>query len=157
VRQVNECVPAVDEGVGQLVEALRQTGQLDDTLIVYTADQGFAMGEHGMRIKLAPHDAAYRSPLIVSMPARFARGKTCDVPVNGADLTATLCAAAGVQIPWPLHGRDVAPAAAGPGGRVAAPDHLPAHRRHLRPGGRANRQRRARARRSTTRCPGTPR
>jgi len=109
VRQVNECMPAVDEGVGRLVDALRETGQLDDTLIIYTADQGFAMGEHGMRIKLAPYDANYRSPLIVSMPKRFPTSKTCDVPVNAPDLVATICATAGVTIPWPLHGRDITP------------------------------------------------
>src|SRR5262249_26542951 len=45
VRQVNECVPALDEGVGQLMAALKEAGQLDNTLVIYTADQGFAMGE----------------------------------------------------------------------------------------------------------------
>jgi arylsulfatase A-like enzyme len=107
VRQVNECVPAIDEGVGQLVAALRETGQLENTLIVYSADQGFGMGEHGFRSKLAPYDATYRSPLIVSMPGRVAAGQVCAAPVNGADLVATFCAVAGVQVPWALHGRDL--------------------------------------------------
>ncbi|MCB1093805.1 MAG: sulfatase-like hydrolase/transferase, partial [Verrucomicrobiae bacterium] len=89
VRQVNECVPAIDEGVGKLVAALKETGQYDNTLIIYTADQGFAMGEHGFRTKLAPYDANYRSPFIVSMPSRFATGQFCDVSVNGPDLVAT--------------------------------------------------------------------
>jgi arylsulfatase A-like enzyme len=109
VRQVNECVPAVDEGVGRMVDALRESGQLENTIVVYTADQGFAMGEHGLRIKLAPYDAAYRSPLIISMPGRVAAGKTCDVPVNAPDLVATFCALAGVKVPWQLHGRDITP------------------------------------------------
>ena len=52
VRQVNECVPCVDEGVGQFIAALRRRGE--NTLIVYSADQGFAMGEHGCRMKVAP-------------------------------------------------------------------------------------------------------
>jgi arylsulfatase A-like enzyme len=109
VRQVNECVPAIDEGVGQLIEALRTSGQLENTLIVYSADQGFGMGEHGFRSKLAPYDATYRSPLIVSMPARFPSGKVCAAPVNGADLVATFCATAGVRVPWSLHGHDLTP------------------------------------------------
>ncbi|MBX3401407.1 MAG: sulfatase-like hydrolase/transferase, partial [Gemmataceae bacterium] len=54
VRQMNECVPAIDEGVGELMKALKESGQLDNTIVIYTADQGFAMGEHGMRMKIAP-------------------------------------------------------------------------------------------------------
>jgi arylsulfatase A-like enzyme len=109
VRQVNECVPSVDEGVGAMIEALKQSGQYENTLIVYTADQGFAMGEHGMRIKLAPYDAAYRSPLIVAMPAKFPAGKTCMIPVNGSDLVATFLSITGVSVPWKLHGHDLTP------------------------------------------------
>ncbi|HBJ86893.1 MAG TPA: sulfatase, partial [Verrucomicrobiales bacterium] len=114
VRQVNECVPAIDESVGQLVAALKETGQYDNTLVIYTADQGFAMGEHGLRIKLAPYDANYASPLIVSMPSRFPTGQVCDVPVNGPDLVATMLAMTGVKVPWPLHGRDLTPLLAQP-------------------------------------------
>ena len=65
-QQVHECMMAVDEGVGRLIEALRESGQLENTLVVYTSDQGFANGEHGLRQKVAPYDAAYGSPLIVS-------------------------------------------------------------------------------------------
>jgi arylsulfatase A-like enzyme len=102
VRQVNECVPAIDEGVGQLIAALKETGQYDNTLVIYTADQGFAMGEHGFRTKLAPYDANYRSPFIVSMPSRFPTGQFCDVSVNGPDLVATFLALTGVKVPWPF-------------------------------------------------------
>jgi arylsulfatase A-like enzyme len=109
VRQVNECVPAIDEGVGEVIAALKASGQLDDTLIIYTADQGFAMGEHGFRAKVAPYDANYRSPLIVSMPKRFPSGQVCQTPVNGADLVATILSLTGVKVPWALHGRDLTP------------------------------------------------
>lgn len=108
-RRVNECVLALDEGVGRLMEALRESGQLENTLVVYTADQGFAMGEHGFRAKLAPYDANYRSPLIVSMPARIASNKFCAASVNGADLAATFLKVAKVEVPWKLHGRDLWP------------------------------------------------
>jgi arylsulfatase A-like enzyme len=109
VRQVNECVPAVDEGVGQLVAALKETGQLENTLVVYTADQGFAMGEHGLRMKIAPYDASYRSPLIVSMPGTTAAGKSCRATPNAPDLVATFFARTGVAPPADLHGRDLTP------------------------------------------------
>jgi arylsulfatase A-like enzyme len=110
VRQVNECVPAIDEGVGELIAALKKTGQLENTLVVYTADQGFAMGEHGLRMKIAPYDASYRSPLIVSMPGGVAAGKVCKQTVNAPDLVATFFAFAGVKPPdGGLHGRDLTP------------------------------------------------
>ena len=67
------------------------------------------MGEHGFRTKLAPYDANYRSPLIVSMPSRFASGAVCKTPVSGADLAATFLAISGVKVPWAIHGRDITP------------------------------------------------
>lgn len=109
VRQVNECVPAIDEGVGRLIATLRETGQLENTLVVYSADQGFAMGEHGFRTKLGPYDANYRSPLIVSMPGVIPEGKTCNVPVGSPDLVATFFAFANFDQPWKFHGRDLTP------------------------------------------------
>ncbi len=109
VRQVNECVPAIDEGVGQLIAALKETGQLENTLVVYTADQGFAMGEHGMRMKIAPYDANYRSPLIVSMPGRVSAGSVCPQRPNAPDLIATFFAFAGISLPSSIHGRDLTP------------------------------------------------
>ncbi|MEY3458745.1 MAG: hypothetical protein RL215_1902 [Planctomycetota bacterium] len=106
VRQMNECVPAVDEGVGRLMAALRETGQLDNTLVIYASDQGFGMGEHGFRTKLGPWDATYRSPLIISQPGLTPAGQVCETPVNAPDLTATLLAATGLRVPWTLHGQD---------------------------------------------------
>jgi arylsulfatase A-like enzyme len=109
VRQVNECVPALDEGVGQLIAALKETGQLGRTLVVYTADQGFAMGEHGLRMKIAPYDASYRSPLIVSLPGTVAAGKVCKQTPNAPDLVATFFAVAGLPPLAEGHGRDLTP------------------------------------------------
>lgn len=109
VRQVNECMPAVDESVGEVMAALKESGQLDNTLVIYTADQGFAMGEHGMRMKIAPYDAAYRSPFIASMPGKVAGGKYCTYTPNAPDLIATFFAIAGIKPPENLHGRDILP------------------------------------------------
>jgi arylsulfatase A-like enzyme len=109
IRQMNECARSIDDGVGQLIEALRESGQLENTLVVYTADQGFAMGEHGLNMKLAPYDASYASPLIVSRPGTIPAGRVCDQPVNSADLVVTFFAAAGLELPWKMHGRDLTP------------------------------------------------
>ncbi len=109
LQQVNECMLAVDEGVGRLIAALKETGQLENTLVVYTSDQGFANGEHGLRQKVAPYEAAYRSPLIISRPGTVPEGKYCPHPVNAPDLIVTFFAQAAIDLPWKMHGRDVTP------------------------------------------------
>jgi arylsulfatase A-like enzyme len=109
IHQRNDCAQALDEGVGALIAALKETGQLENTLVVLTADQGFGMGEHGFRMKHAPYDATYRSPLIVSMPGTFPSGKVVPHCVTGADLVVTFFAIAGLKLPWTMHGRDLTP------------------------------------------------
>jgi len=109
IRQVQECTRGLDEGVGRVLAALKASGQLENTLVVYTADQGFAMGEHGFRTKQGPYDANYRSPLIFSMPGTLPRGKVVHHCVSGPDLVVTLFAQAGLPLPWKMHGRDLTP------------------------------------------------
>ncbi|MGQ0636056.1 MAG: sulfatase-like hydrolase/transferase [Planctomycetaceae bacterium] len=109
VQQINECALAVDEGVGQLRVALEETGQLANTLVVFTSDQGFALGEHGCSAKLLPYDANLASPLIVSRPGTIPKGKVCRQAVSSVDLTATLCQAAEIDVKWKVHGRDISP------------------------------------------------
>ncbi|SKA94460.1 Arylsulfatase A [Prosthecobacter debontii] len=109
IHQLNDCAQSLDEGVAEVMKALKESGQLENTLVVLTADQGFATGEHGLRTKLAPYDAAYRSPLIISMPGTLPEGKACTKPVNGTDLVATFCAFSGIRLPWEVHGRDLTP------------------------------------------------
>ncbi len=109
VRQYHQGVLALDEAVGRLIRALKESGQYDNTLIVFTSDQGFAWGQHGFRSKLAPYDATIRSPLIFSMPSRLPRGAVCGRPVSGPDLIPTFFNFAGIDLPWKMHGRDLTP------------------------------------------------
>ncbi len=109
MRQVHECLQAVDEGVGALLQTLEETGQLKNTLVVYTSDQGFANGEHGLRQKVAPYEAAYASPLIISWPGTLPEGKFCPHTVNASDLVVTFFSVAGIELPWKMPGRDLTP------------------------------------------------
>jgi arylsulfatase A-like enzyme len=109
IHQINDCMEALDEGVGGVMKALRESGQLENTLVIYSADQGFAMGEHGFRIKMAPYDANFRSPLIVSMPGTLPEGKTSRHCVTGQDLVVTFHAFAGIEPAWKMHGHDITP------------------------------------------------
>ena len=108
-RQYHQGVLALDESVGKLIDTLKETGQYDNTLIVFTSDQGFAWGQHGFRTKLAPYDATIRSPLIVSMPSQLPEGKVCNTPIGGPDIVPTFFDFAGIKQPWAMHGRSIRP------------------------------------------------
>lgn len=107
VQQVNECMMSVDEGVGKVLAALAASGQLENTLIVYAADQGYGLGEHGFNQKVAPYDATVSSPLIVRWAGKIPEGKVCKHPINAPDLVDFFCRTANVTIPWKTHGRDI--------------------------------------------------
>lgn len=109
IQQVNECAMALDEAVGQLLQALDETGQRERTLVVYVADQGYGLGEHGFSQKVAAYDATIASPLIISRPGKLPAGQVCRHPVNAPDLVDLLCRTAGVELPWKTHGRDIRP------------------------------------------------
>ena len=109
VRQYHQGVLAIDEGVGRLMQTLVETEQRENTLVVFTSDQGFAWGQHGSRMKLAPYDANIRSPLIVSFPGKIPAGKVCRHSVSGVDLPPTFFHYAGLELPWKMHGHDLSP------------------------------------------------
>lgn len=115
VRQYNQCAIALDEAVARLLQALAESGQLENTLIVFTSDQGYAWGQHGFRHKLGPYDATIRSPLIFAMPGTIPAGKTCNVPVSGVDFAPTFFKFCGFELPWKMHGRDLTPLLKDPG------------------------------------------
>lgn len=108
-QQYHQAVIGIDENVGRLIRTLKSTGQLENTLVVYTADQGFAWGQHGFRHKLAPYAANIRVPFIVSMPGTVAAGQVCTSPIGGIDLVPTFYKFAGLDLPWEMHGRDLTP------------------------------------------------
>lgn len=109
VRQVNQAVISLDEGIGKVMETLKEIGEYDNTLIIFTSDQGFAWGQHGFQVKKAPYDANIRSPMMISMPSRYPQGQVCPHPVGGVDLIPTIFSVAGIELPWDMHGHDLTP------------------------------------------------
>ncbi len=109
VRQYHQGVLALDEAVGRLVKVLKETGQYDNTLIIFTSDQGIAWGQKGFQVKLAPYDGTIRGPMIVSMPKKLPTGKVCKEAVGAPDLAPTFFKTAGIEMPWKMHGRDLTP------------------------------------------------
>ena len=109
VRQYHQGVLGIDDGVGKLLKTLEETGQADNTMVVFTSDQGMAFGQHGFCRKIAPYDGTIRSPLIVRAPGVTPAGKVCKTPVSGVDLPSTFLKWAGLEEPWKMHGHDLAP------------------------------------------------
>ena len=109
VQEYNETVISVDEAIGRLINTLKQTGQYDNTIIIFNSDQGYAWGEHGYSSKQAPYDANIRAPLIFSCPKLFDSAKVVKTPVNGVDITTAIHRLCGIKEPWKMHGRDITP------------------------------------------------
>lgn len=92
-------VTYMDEKIGRLVAALQETGQLEDTVVVYTADHGEFAGDHGLWWKNDFYEQASRVPLIVSCPGRLPRGRRFAEAVSLVDLSRTLVDLAGAASP----------------------------------------------------------
>lgn len=100
---------AIDEGVGRLLAALEATGELDRTLFIFTSDNGYFWGEHGLGDKRAPYDESLRIPWIMRWPAEIKAGTKIDGMVLNVDLAPTVLELAGVIAPLPFHGRSLTP------------------------------------------------
>lgn len=106
-------VSFVDCNVGRILQALRQSGDLDHTLVIFTTDHGELLGDFASFGKRSILDAAARIPLLVRYPERFAAGEQCDEPTSLVDLLPTCLQAAGIRVPDWAAGEDLAAVAAG--------------------------------------------
>lgn len=91
------CISHVDEQVGRVLSVLESTGQMDNTLILFTSDHGEHLGDYDCFGKRSMHDTAARVPFVAHYPGRFSGGRTCDVPVNLVDVAPTIFGAAGLD------------------------------------------------------------
>ncbi len=107
---------AVDEGVARIVRALRRTGELDNTYIVFTSDNGYMQGEHRVRSgKMLPYDPSSQVPLLIRGPG-IPRDRVSDELVANIDLAPTLLALAGASAGKTVDGRSLMPFAQNPDG-----------------------------------------
>ena len=98
-------VEMVDAEVGRVLDAVRESGREEDTLVVFTSDHGEGLAHHQMVRKSTPYDEAARVPFIVSWPGRVPEGKTDDAhPVSGLDIMPTLSDYAGARPPEKMRG-----------------------------------------------------
>jgi arylsulfatase A-like enzyme len=101
---------AIDEGVGGILKALNETGQLDNTIIVFTSDNGYFYGEHGLSVeRRLAYEESIRLPLLVRYPRVVKAGTVKDEMALNIDLAPTLLSLAGVPVPDDMQGRSLVP------------------------------------------------
>ena len=107
---------AVDEGVGQMRAALERSGQMDNTVFVFTSDEGYFFGEHGLSIeRRLSYEESIRIPLIIQYPKLARAGSHIDAMALGIDLAPTLLKMAGTKPAAPMNGQSLVPLLQGKG------------------------------------------
>jgi arylsulfatase A-like enzyme len=103
------CVESVDDSVGELLKYLDESGLAENTIVVYTSDQGFYLGEHGWFDKRFMYEESLRTPLVVRWPGKMTPGAVEGHIVSNIDFAPTFLEAAGVDVPADVQGRSIAP------------------------------------------------
>ena len=106
MRDYAKVINSLDRNIGRVVEYLREHDLLDNTIIVYTSDQGFYMGEHGWFDKRFMYEESMRTPLVMRLPAALGYKRRGDVTtlVQNIDYAPTFLDMAGLPIPSDIQG-----------------------------------------------------
>jgi arylsulfatase A-like enzyme len=107
------CIKAVDEAVGRVLDCLQDEGLANDTIVVYAADQGFYLGEHGWFDKRWIFEESLRTPCLVRWPGVTKPGSVNTQLVSVVDFAETFLEAAGLPVPKEMQGRSLVPVLAG--------------------------------------------
>jgi len=103
------CVQSVDDSVGELMDWLDSNGLRENTLVIYTSDQGFFLGEHGMYDKRFMYEPSSRMPFLARWPAGIQPGSTSESLAINCDFAPTFLELAGARIPEEMQGRSLVP------------------------------------------------
>ena len=109
IKDYLKTVVAIDENVGRLLDHLDEAGLTDDTIVVYTSDQGFFLGEHGWFDKRLMYEESLSMPLLVRYPPQIEAGSRCEEIVVNVDFAPTLLELMNVETPSSVQGRSFAP------------------------------------------------
>ena len=102
-------IASVDESVGRLLDYLDTEGLADNTLVIYTSDQGFFLGEHGWFDKRFMYEESFQMPFVVRLPSQIQPGSVCNTLISNVDFAPTFLELAGVPVPSYMQGRSIRP------------------------------------------------
>jgi arylsulfatase A-like enzyme len=103
------CVKGVDDNIGKVLDYLDESGLSESTIVIYTADQGFFLGEHGLYDKRLIYEEALRVPLLARWPGQIQAGSVRNELVLNLDYPETILDLAGHPIPEDMQGRSLKP------------------------------------------------
>ena len=103
------CVRGVDDNIGRLFAYLENSGQMDNTIIMYTSDQGMMLGEHDFIDKRWMYEESMRMPFLVRYPKMIKAGIRTGEIINNTDFAPTILALAGLEKPETMHGQSFVP------------------------------------------------
>jgi arylsulfatase A-like enzyme len=109
VKDYLRCVDSVDENVGRVLDYLEESGLDENTIVVYSSDQGWYLGEHGWYDKRWMYEESFRTPLLIRWPGKIKPGSVNQDFVMNLDFAETFLEAAGVNIPDDMQGRSLVP------------------------------------------------
>ncbi|WP_407272024.1 sulfatase [Radiobacillus sp. PE A8.2] len=109
IKDYLRCVASIDDNVGRLLDYLDEAGLSEDTMIVYTSDQGFFLGDHGWYDKRFMYEESLRMPFIVRYPRKIKPGSVTDAIAINVDFAETFIDYAGASIPETMQGRSLLP------------------------------------------------
>ena len=101
----NRTISAVDDSVGRIVEWLEENGERENTIVIYTSDNGFYFAEHGLIDKRSAYEESIRVPMIVSAPGRYPENVRPAAQVANLDIAPTILDMAGARVPARMEGR----------------------------------------------------
>jgi arylsulfatase A-like enzyme len=104
-----KCVAAVDDGVGRVLEELEALGLAENTLVVYSSDQGFFLGDHGWFDKRWMYEESFKMPLLMRWPQRIAPGTKVDLLTQNIDFAPTFLEVAGLPVAEEMQGKSLLP------------------------------------------------
>ncbi len=114
IRGRQRTLMAIEDGVGEIIKTLKETGQLDNTIIVFTSDNGYFYGEHGLSVeRRLAYEESIRMPLLMRYPKVIKAGTVRDEFALNIDLAPTLLELAGASVPNTMQGRSLVPLLAG--------------------------------------------
>ena len=107
IKDYLRCVASVDDNVGRLLDYLDQAGLADDTVVIYSSDQGFFLGDHGWFDKRFMYEESLRMPFVVRWPGVIKPGSVNNDLVSNLDFAETFLEIAGVSVPEDMQGQSL--------------------------------------------------
>jgi arylsulfatase A-like enzyme len=105
IKKYLRCVKGVDDNMGRILNYLDESGLAENTLVIYTGDQGFYLGEHGLYDKRFMYEEGLRMPFLMRWPGHIEKGTVSDGMILNVDFAPTILDAAGLEPPAEMQGR----------------------------------------------------